>query len=47
MITFVPRPCQIDIATIAGIASVGSLTHFWAGRPRIPISWLRSRPIGA
>ena len=28
MMTFVPRPCQTDMATIDGIARVGSLSHF-------------------
>ena len=43
MITLTPRPCQIDMATIDGIARVGSLSHFWAGIPTSPRTWL-SRP---
>ena len=41
MITLIPRPCQIDIAMIEGIASVGSLSHFCDGIPKTPRTWLR------
>ena len=34
--TLTPRPCQIDIAMIDGIASVGSLSHFCVGMPKMP-----------
>ena len=43
MMTFVPRPCQTDIATIDGMASVGLLSHFWGAIPNTPRNWL-SRP---
>ena len=46
MITLTPRPCQIDIATIDGMASVGSLSHFWGGIPNTPRTSL-SRPPSA
>ncbi len=42
MITLIPRPCQTLIATIAGIAQKGSLTHFWGGSPMTPMAWFSS-----
>ena len=44
MIVLAGSPCQIDIAMIEGIAQKGSETHFWAGIPKAPRSWL-SRPL--
>ena len=43
---FTPRPCQIDMAMIEGIARVGLLSHFWAGIPKNPMTWFR-RPESA
>ena len=46
MITLMPRPCQMLIAMIDGIAQNGSLIHFWGGSPMIPMNWLSSPLLG-
>ena len=45
MITFAGSPCQMLMAMIDGIASVGSETHRWGGIPKSARKSFR-RPVG-